>query len=464
MKIEIVDPIECRVSKRDGRRIEPALRYTGVYYRKEKIPGTDRKRMKRHEYPKTCWSAKEGNDWYFFRGHLDRVKNYLTEKKIQFKIEAEIDIGLEPMPFFLKGIIFRRDQLELMQNAVCDTFQNGVIVAPTGTGKTILQLGIRSAFPKNRCLILAHTVDLVQQTVDECNKFGFDDVQQIGGGKKYKGKFGQTVVSTIQSFNKIDPEDWMTAFPILMVDEAHHVTKFDNTYANVLRYLLAPVRLGFTATLPTEEEAELALEGLIGPVVGEQTINEASELQILAEPVVKLLKSPFNRLTKDIRRYAEVYDHGIVHNIERNRIIVSTILKHKDKGEISLIFVNRLEHGENLVKLFKEKGDIYVPFVRGDMPALERKNIKENLINGKRKIAIASTAWKEGINVPSLNVVFNAGGGKDELPVLQTIGRGLRRTDEKDMVIIYDFFDPSHYYLISHFGQRVTLYMENNWL
>jgi len=60
--------------------------------------------------------------------------------------------------------------------------------------------------------------------------------------------------------------------------------------------------------------------------------------------------------------------------------------------------------------------------------------------------------------------VFNAGGGKDELPVLQTIGRGLRRTDEKDKVIIYDFFDPSHPYLISHFGQRVTLYMDNGWL
>jgi superfamily II DNA or RNA helicase len=216
--------------------------------------------------------------------------------------------------------------------------------------------------------------------------------------------------------------------------------------------------------LPTQEEAEMALEGLVGPVVGEQTINEATDLGILAEPHIKLLKSPYDSYTRSLTKYPEVYEDGVINNEKRNRIIVDTILKHKEKGEISLIFVNRIEHGMNLVELFKTEGSCYVPFVRGDMKATERKNIKQKLIDGKRKVVIATTAWKEGINIPSLNVVFNAGGGKDELPVLQTIGRGLRRTDKKDKVIIYDFFDPSHFYLISHFGQRVTLYMQNGWL
>jgi superfamily II DNA or RNA helicase len=465
MKIEIIDPVECRVQTSFGPAIQPCLTYTGVYYRKERIPDTDRKRMVRHEYPKQSFTLKDKHHWYFFRGHLDRVVNHLKLRKINFGIEYMGHMHLPPEPYKLNGIKFRPDQLDLMNGAISyDKEQNGVIVAPTGTGKTILQLGLRSAFPKQRALILTHTIDIVQQTVDECRKFGFDNVQQIGGGKQYDGTFGDTVVSTIQSFCKIEKDDWMDEFPIVIVDEAHHVTKFDGTYAKVLRHILAPVRIGFTATLPTQEEAEMALEGLIGPVIGEQTINEATELGILAEPKVRLLKSPFNRTTKEIRRYPEVYEHGIINNYERNRLIVETILKHKERGEISLIFVNRIEHGKYIAKLFKMIGGIYVPLVQGDMKPTERKNVKQTLLEGKRKVVIATTAWKEGINIPSLNVIFNAGGGKDELPVLQTIGRGLRRTDEKDRVTIYDFFDPSHHYLISHFGQRITLYMEHNWI
>jgi len=464
MKIEIIDPVECRVKRSFLSAIKPCLTYTGVYYRKEQIPGTNRKKMARHEYPKDCITSKDRDHFYFFRGHLDRVKQYLDKKNIKYDVDYSQHLHITPEPYKLDGIRFRPDQIILMNNAVKFKEQNGVILAPTGTGKTILQLGIRSAFPDHRALILAHTIDIVQQTVDECLKFGFDDVQQIGGGKKYNGGFGQTVVSTIQSFKKIELDDWQGEFPVLIIDEAHHVTKFDGNYADVLRYILSPVKIGFTATLPTEEEKELALEGLVGPVVGEQTINEATDLGILAEPQIKLIKSPYDSYVRSISRYPEVYEEGIIHNEKRNLIIVETVMKHKERGEVTLIFVNRLDHGENLVDLFKTQGSCYVPFVRGDMKPTERKNVKQALLDKKRKIAIATTAWKEGINIPSLNVVFNAGGGKDELPVLQTIGRGLRRTDEKDKVIIYDFFDPSHPYLISHFGQRVTLYMDNGWL
>ena len=464
MKIEVIDPVECRVKRSFLSAIRPCLTYTGVYYRKERIPGTDKKRMARKEYPKDCIMSKDKEHVYFLRGHLDRVKQHLEHKNIKYEVDYSNHLHIPPKPYKLDGIKFRLDQINLMNNAIKYQEQNGVILAPTGTGKTILQLGIRSAFPNHRTLLLAHTIDIVQQTVDEFIKFGFDDVQQIGGGKRYTGKFGHTVVSTIQSFKKIDMGDWMDVFPVLFIDEAHHVTKFDGNYADVLRYILSPVKIGFTATLPTEEEKELALEGLIGPVVGEQTINEATDLGILAEPQIKLIKAPYDGWVREQKRYPDVYEQGIIQNEKRNRIIVDIIMKHKERGDVSLIFVNRLEHGENLVALFKEVGGCYVPFVRGDMKPVERKNVKESLLSKKRKVAIATTAWKEGINIPSLNVVFNAGGGKDELPVLQTIGRGLRRTDEKDKVIIYDIFDPSHNYLISHFGQRITLYMDNGWL
>jgi hypothetical protein len=58
----------------------------------------------------------------------------------------------------------------------------------------------------------------------------------------------------------------------------------------------------------------------------------------------------------------------------------------------------------------------------------------------------------------------NASGGKDEKGVLQVVGRGLRITNDKDEVLIVDIFNPSHPYLVSHFGERISLYCENNWI
>jgi superfamily II DNA or RNA helicase len=248
-----------------------------------------------------------------------------------------------------------------------------------------------------------------------------------------------------------------------MVDEAHRVSSLDSTYAKVLSNIMAPIRIGFTATLPTAETAQLSLEALIGPVIGELSIEEASELGILAVPKVRLLKTPFSHTIKSTRRYADVYQVGVVESQVRHNLIVDKVMDHAKRGDITLIFVNRIEHGEMLQDTFMEKGE-QVPFVRGDMKPQERENIKHSLMGRRRKIAIATTAWREGINIPSLDVIFNAGGGKDELGVIQTIGRGLRRTHGKDEVIIYDIFDPSHHYLISHFGERITLYMELEWL
>jgi superfamily II DNA or RNA helicase len=77
---------------------------------------------------------------------------------------------------------------------------------------------------------------------------------------------------------------------------------------------------------------------------------------------------------------------------------------------------------------------------------------------------IATAVWKEGINIPSLDVVINAAGGKSEIQTLQSIGRGLRRTEEKLQVIVVDFFDATHKMLIAHFGERVSLYFDLGWM
>ena len=79
-------------------------------------------------------------------------------------------------------------------------------------------------------------------------------------------------------------------------------------------------------------------------------------------------------------------------------------------------------------------------------------------------VVISSVIWKEGITISSLGAVINAAGGKFEIFPQQALGRGLGIATGKTEVVLVDFFDPSHPYLIDHFGHRFCLYMDLGWI
>jgi len=227
--------------------------------------------------------------------------------------------------------------------------------------------------------------------------------------------------------------------------------------------LLAPYRFGFTATLPTRLEAQFSYEGLIGPLIAELSINQAAELNILAKPKIKIIKAGFPSHLRDIRDYHSVYEEGIVQNETRNRQVVSIIRDCVSRNETVLIFVNKIKHGENIERMCFDE-NVGITFIQGSSTMDVRERVKKELNTGVTQAVISTTVWKEGINIPNLNNVINAAGGKSEIATLQAIGRGLRKTSSKSHVTIYDFFDPGHPYLIAHFGERLCLYMDMEWI
>ena len=462
MKIEVLDPIECRVSKRDGLRLKPCLSFKSVFWRKGQFKKVQR------EYRKDVFSIKGKDYWYFYTGNLQRVIDFCKKKGWETNVIYNKPCDANLNNIHIPGIKLRKDQEKVVDSALAE--RTGVIQEPTGTGKTVLQMALMSAIEGN-ILLLAHTSSIVNQTVDKIRKAGWDCIQIGGGSRGISSDIGLAIdacsnlimVSTVQSFAKIPVHNYKKAFDCVVVDEAHRVSAFDGQYAKVLKNIDAPFRYGFTATLPVKAEAKFALEAFIGTLISTRSINEAIESKILATPKIKIIKSSFKQKVRNEKNYNDVYRKGIIENVSRNKQIIKIIKGHKEKGESSLIFVNEIEHGKILVSLFLREG-IRVPFIKGDMPDNKREVIKTSLIKKKRKIVIATTAWKEGVDIPSLDVVFNASGGKSEIAIIQAIGRVLRRTEEKTRATIYDFFDPSHPYLISHFGERITLYMDNNWI
>ncbi len=124
--------------------------------------------------------------------------------------------------------------------------------------------------------------------------------------------------------------------------------------------------------------------------------------------------------------------------------------------------VKELQHGENLTNMADELV-LPVTYIHGNTSAPTRAKVKKLFSEKVIGTVITTVIWKEGINIPSLDCVINAIGGRGEIQTLQLTGRGLRRTDLKHYVEIIDFLDP-YRFLAQHTVMRLQTYAKNGWL
>ena len=454
--IEILDSIECRIPKDQYILVHQFLSHDAVYWKQGPYKKT------RKQYRKSVLTFN-GKKWCrFYTGLLPSLKKWCKEQGIQVEIigeEFKITPSKEP---HLEGITFREDQLELIGSAC--TNNRGLLVAPTGSGKTLVFLGIMSCYPKVNILILSHTTAITQQTVDELKRFDFKSVELFGGGNKIQKPTKRITVSTIQSFIKLQKEDYMDYYDMVIVDEVHRVGKQKSTYSDVLGNLLAPLRFGFTATPLKDPEAQLTYGGLLGPIIGRLTVQKAAELNILAKPKLKLIKAEYSLSLMDVRKYQDAYTQGITENTLRNVQIANIAYDFYKKKETTLIFVTHIEHGITLQNLIAEKLNRKIPFIQGNTPLDQRSVIKKGLLEKKITVCIATISWMEGLNIPNLSCLILAGGGRSETQLIQKIGRVLRRTKDKDVATIVDFLDLGNRHLILHTGERIGTYSDLDFL
>jgi len=264
----------------------------------------------------------------------------------------------------------------------------------------------------------------------------------------------------------------------VLVHNCHHVQDVIGMYGKTLQVLDAPVKIGTTATLPNKDKGKMCLEALIGPVIGEFTIHDAAEKGILAKPNLKIFSAPILandktidittvpnlRKDKEINMYRVVYHNAIVHHYERNLKIMNLAKKEVEKGKSVLINVINIDHGYNLQEIGSYWGENDPIFVHGGVAKEKRLQIKKDFENKKILCVIGTTIFNEGINLPSLDCCINAASGVSEIATIQKIGRGLRKTKQKNKVTIIDFVDRSHIMLYKQFKKREKIYKENNWL
>ncbi|HIP74607.1 MAG TPA: DEAD/DEAH box helicase, partial [Thermococcus paralvinellae] len=253
-------------------------------------------------------------------------------------------------------------------------------------------------------------------------------------------------VAMIQTLLSRGADKLKLPYAIVIFDECHRTSAAEKFYQ--LGMSLPQVyRFGLSATPWRRIRGEeMKIEGAIGPIIYEVKADELIEEGFLAKPKFEIIRYKSGPALAE--GYKELYEEMIMENEERNKAIVEKAIELAKDGHRVLVDVRRIDHGEILVKMLKERG-INAEFLSSQSP--DRWEIFEKFKNGEIQVLV-STLLKEGVDIPEISAIILAGGGKSNIMTIQTIGRALRPKDGKEAVIV-DVQDDDPL-LFTHFLER----------
>ena len=405
-------------------------------------------------------------------------------KTLEYDVDVKIDdlgenVDVEGFTKLLKlqsggkDIQIRDYQIDAIKHALSNT--RSLLLSPTASGKSLIIYSlIRYHQSRGRKqLIVVPTTSLVEQMYGDFQDYATADTwkapencHRIYGGKEKSNDYDITI-STWQSIYKF-PKKWFEKFDVIYGDEAHNFkSKSLTTLMN--KCTNAPYRIGTTGTLDGTQTHKLVLEGVFGPVHKVTTTKKLMEDKQLAD--LKIVCCTLN-YTKDEERkfitkstYQEEID-WIVTNPQRNEIIKNLTIAQDGNTLVLFQFVEK--HGVVLHEMIKKsvKEGRKVFFVYGGTDTEVREEIRAITEKQDDAIIIASYGtFSTGINIRNLHNIVFASPTKSRIRNLQSIGRGLRRGDQKVQCKLFDIGDDLSWkskknYTLNHLIERVKIYNE----
>jgi len=352
------------------------------------------------------------------------------------------------------------------QPACAQTLVNahrGIAAVATNGGKTtIAALVIKTL--KLPTLFMVPSLDLLHQTRKVFMQrldLSLDGVGICGDGKWQPGKW--ITVATVDTLRaRLEQEECQRLLhnvDVMFIDECHHTGS--DTWYEVVSHCSAFYRFGLSGTpLKRTDGADLRLVAATGRVAYEIRNKELIERGISVRPHIHWLKIRDPRIAEGAK-YPEAHQLGIVENVFRNMTLCRKAAEFVSQGLSVLILVDELKHGRILdERLWSFRKSEFIPhqFISGEEPSEVRSKAFEEFKQGVIKVLIATSIMNEGIDMPNIDVLILAAGGKSSIRTLQRIGRGLRRGGNIDRLYVVDFVDFQHKYLLKHSLQRLTDY------
>lgn len=341
----------------------------------------------------------------------------------------------------------------------CIRKRRATIISPTASGKSFL-IYLITKYLNIKTLIVVPTLSLLTQMELDFKSYGYNEqIHKISSGVT-KNTQDMVVCSTWQSIYGM-PNEWFEQFELIVIDETH-LAKSDSFVEILTKAVNCKYRLGFTGTLDGLEVNSMVIEGLLGPTKNIITTSQLMEKKLVSDLTIKIIILEYPEFVKkgQNRSYPEEIEF-LTTNPKRNKFIRNLSMS-LDKNTLNLF--NTKKHGKTLYSDLKEKDpDRKVFFINGDIEAEIREQIRQATEVGENVTVIASVGTTStGVNIKNLHNLIFSTPSKSRIRVLQSIGRVLRKLENKSATL-YDIADdltwngtPNSTY--SHLKERIKIY------
>jgi len=184
----------------------------------------------------------------------------------------------------------------------------------------------------------------------------------------------------------------------------------------------------------------------LGDVVYSIERRKLIEAGYLSEATVQYYRPEFDSKNDKFMTYQEIYKKHIVDNFGRNNLIINLADKYAVSNQKVLVLVSQIDHGQYLFDHMLSSNKI---FLHG---STDKRLRNQNL--DSFQIIVASNIFNEGVDLPALDCLIIAAGGKSSILLTQRIGRVLRPKINKALII--DFVDTPKY-ICEHYEKRLNI-------
>lgn len=355
-------------------------------------------------------------------------------------------------------------------------YKRMLMVSPTNSGKSYMMYCISRYLLEHECkkgLIIVPSTNLVDQLKSDFSDYahGTWDVES-NVHKIYSGQDKESdkvlTITTWQSIHEIENWNYFSKFDFVIGDEAHHF-KAESLKKIMIKLTKAKYRIATTGTLDDWKVHRLLIEGLFGPLSKLTTTRKMIDEKQSSDLSIKaiILKHPTNicaivkKWKKDAYRKEIEY---LISNESRNRFISNLALSLN--GNTLLLFQYVEKHGHRLNELITDNAikDRKIFYIHGQTETEDREEIRSIMETQTDAIIVASYGvYSEGVNIRNINNIIFASPSKSKIRVLQSIGRGLRLSETKSHMTLYDICDDLRIddfinYTLKHFVERVRIY------
>lgn len=338
-----------------------------------------------------------------------------------------------------------------------------LFVSPTASGKSLMIYMLVMHY-RVTTLIIVPTLNLIHQMKDDFKHYGYKGTPHLIYEGQDLNKSAGITISTWQSIYQLK-ESWFSKFRIVIGDEAH-LYKATSLKTIMEKLTNCPYRFGFTGTLDGTETNQMVLEGLFGPVKLVTTTKKLIQAGKLSTLTIKIIVLNHNQENCKRMYYSDWHDElDYLFSYEpRNKFIRNLTLSLE--GNTLLLFRYVDKHGKILYNMIKGKtaDNRKVFFIHGAVPGEERNEIRAIVEKEKNAIIIASEGtFSTGINIKNLHNIIKSASSRGRILNLQSIGRGLRKGDNKDNCTWFDIADNLTYkgklnHTLNHLYERIKLY------